>query len=664
MSTTAKQMSGTCELIHPVYNECEIDKTKDEIRLLKVYPGAGNEVIQCELLKASLGADPIYSALSYVWGAQTKKERILVNGRNISVTTNLYQALRRIRARSRDTPTIIWADAICINQSQPVERNHQVGLMGKIYSNCQEVLVWLGEMPSANFDERCCVFSGDDSDFDEKWDDYLACFEFDSTGERNLGTVSHCSCHKSTIDTARQCAWFFRLLAEGRYFSELPPICFRQGKRSAYPNVFNSGMKWLSSNPWFRRLWIIQEAALAPSVTVLFDSVSLPHDLLTRAKEALNTQHLPAPDVGSPASHLINPAWFLNFFSPIQSLRDSRSAGKRISLLKLCLDFNEARATEDLDRIFGLLGLVSEWYGAEPMAPDYNNSAERVYSQVSGQYIATTNSLLPLAFSSSRGKYPDLPSWAVDWTVSGPQSPSTRTAWHDILPLFNACGSLPRKVSVQQHTHLSTLGVEVDCISDVGHTNDAGLVKKATYQNWRNLVLPLISLYKLYPSGCHWKDAWWRTLCTDCCWTDHSALRASSQNIDGLARLITTQVLGSLPSDDSILGPRPSDSNPTRDDANMLTTCSIFHNNRKLFITRKGYIGLGNENSMTGDKVFVLPGLQIPLLLRREDNIGSKEGFSSHDGVYRVVGECYVHGIMDGEAAKNMNRVERLISIV
>jgi hypothetical protein len=43
-------------------------------------------------------------------------------------------------------PTPLWVDAICINQSGPVERIEQVRMMGEIYRHADEVLIWLGEV--------------------------------------------------------------------------------------------------------------------------------------------------------------------------------------------------------------------------------------------------------------------------------------------------------------------------------------------------------------------------------------------------------------------------------------------------------------------------------------------------------------------------------------
>ena len=64
---------------------------------------------------------------------------------------------------------------------------------------------------------------------------------------------------------------------------------------------------------------------------------------------------------------------------------------------------------------------------------------------------------------------------------------------------------------------------------------------------------------------------------------------------------------------------------------------------RTLITTEKGYIGLAPETVRQGDTLAILFGCSVPMILRRE-----LEG--SEDGAWRVVGECYVHGLMDGEA--------------
>lgn len=59
---------------------------------------------------------------------------------------------------------------------------------------------------------------------------------------------------------------------------------------------------------------------------------------------------------------------------------------------------------------------------------------------------------------------------------------------------------------------------------------------------------------------------------------------------------------------------------------------------QQYFITDKGYMGMGNPQ--VGDKVFVLIGSDVPFVLRSSDH---------GEDCFFVVGDCYVHGIMDGE---------------
>lgn len=121
------------------------DLKNNEIRLLELFPGNVEAEIECRLSKVALSAKPDYEAISYVWGDSTGTETILCNNKAVEVTVSLAQALRRLRsAHSEDAPRVLWADAICINQSNLLEKNTQVPLMTKIYSAAGRVVVWTG----------------------------------------------------------------------------------------------------------------------------------------------------------------------------------------------------------------------------------------------------------------------------------------------------------------------------------------------------------------------------------------------------------------------------------------------------------------------------------------------------------------------------------------
>jgi hypothetical protein len=68
--------------------------------------------------------------------------------------------------------------------------------------------------------------------------------------------------------------------------------------------------------------------------------------------------------------------------------------------------------------------------------------------------------------------------------------------------------------------------------------------------------------------------------------------------------------------------------------------------NKRLFRTSKGYIGLGPATTRPGDIVTVLSGCRVPFVLLPEQN----EGESPSESRFILNGECYIDGIMFGEA--------------
>ena len=84
-----------------------------------------------------------YDALSYAWGDPEQVEEILVDGKKLGTARNLHTGLLRLRHPKERRR--FWIDAICINQSDNHERNHQVSMMQKIYSAAASVVIWLGD---------------------------------------------------------------------------------------------------------------------------------------------------------------------------------------------------------------------------------------------------------------------------------------------------------------------------------------------------------------------------------------------------------------------------------------------------------------------------------------------------------------------------------------
>jgi len=121
--------------------------SKDSFRILKLLPGKLGEPISYELQVAPIGDAHQYEAISYAWGdAKVTLSSTCKQGNGsagaINITTNLYACLAQLR--HEETPRLLWADAICINQNDALERSHQVNSMQHIYRCATQVLVWLG----------------------------------------------------------------------------------------------------------------------------------------------------------------------------------------------------------------------------------------------------------------------------------------------------------------------------------------------------------------------------------------------------------------------------------------------------------------------------------------------------------------------------------------
>jgi hypothetical protein len=156
-----------------------MDRAKNDFRQLNLHPGEEDADIKCMLNTIRLESfsrhfvDP-FGVLIYDWhhsevldeaewekgvfrtvkwcpntkhsptpGESTITSSIEINGRKVHVTANLLSALRRFRKKTRDR--ILLIDALCIDQSNLVERAEQVRHIVSIYQRARRVLIWLGE---------------------------------------------------------------------------------------------------------------------------------------------------------------------------------------------------------------------------------------------------------------------------------------------------------------------------------------------------------------------------------------------------------------------------------------------------------------------------------------------------------------------------------------
>lgn len=120
-----------------------------QIRVLVLKAGQPDDPLRCKLEHVNLQQGPIYEAVSYTWADEKGDDsicRTIQCGHGdqfLGITKNCEAAL--LRLRKRDTDRRLWVDAVCIDQSNVQERNHQVKNMIAIFRSALRVLVFLGQ---------------------------------------------------------------------------------------------------------------------------------------------------------------------------------------------------------------------------------------------------------------------------------------------------------------------------------------------------------------------------------------------------------------------------------------------------------------------------------------------------------------------------------------
>lgn len=126
----------------PLYQP--LTRPEGQIRLFCLEKTTHDGQIRGSFVYSDIKSCPKYTALSYAWGQPTKSRKITIGRQDdVEIGENLWWFLH-YRSLTLKKPRLFWIDAICIDQSNVNERNHQVGLMKQIYSTASNVYIWLG----------------------------------------------------------------------------------------------------------------------------------------------------------------------------------------------------------------------------------------------------------------------------------------------------------------------------------------------------------------------------------------------------------------------------------------------------------------------------------------------------------------------------------------
>jgi hypothetical protein len=611
-------------IMQAIYATYPLDDEKEEIRLLTVFPENWDRNMKCSFSIASLTRHPVpaYAALSYVWGDPTATAEVNIEDQVFHVSHNLHHALRRLRwhgYHAGNQPLTMWADAICINQTDPKEKAHQVQLMRKIYSKCKHVLVWLGEIPGAMPEDKMT------SPTSISGNQYLGInspYPFSVVSQKLSGHLDSPPIlpRQSIIPTA--CAQILTQISEGKHMTAIEP--FNDDNQDAFFRGVYRAFKYLRYNAWFTRRWVIQEAVLAPSVGIFFGEISMDIEIMSRAMDmiATHTDHrccLSSRPGHYNLRHAIR--GFLQKFIPICNFRNLRDRNTHI--IDLCVEFVDRKASLQADCVYSLLGMTNP---PSAIIPDYTLAPCKLFTGVCSDYINDKSSLSCLPWAGIDHRVRGLPSWVINWSALDTY---LCKIWTIIVNLFKPSQQVSKMPQVVSYTTLHMMACEIDQVD--GTSDEFELMESRSgtliaLQNFGMQLMAHVPLDSQYPSGGSWREAWWRTLSADSCWGANSARRLTRNDVLFFSsRILGAKGTGDLDSD-SCQNRHRSNASFELDDGKCVPSDAHFNDilgminavlsGMVLFYTKKGYIGIAKQTVRPGDVVILAPDCQMPMIMR------------------------------------------------
>lgn len=397
--------------------------------------------------------------------------------------------------------------------------------------------------------------------------------------------------------------------------------------RTRYPLPFEQktwqAIESFFERAWFERLWIWQEVHLANSRTIVQcgdDTMSWYN--LRRAAICLHEkEELPGPSIRT-RLELIN-----------RLMRD-RSNADFLGLLSVT---RYSKASEPRDRVYGILGManISAPSTAARILPDYNIPVVKVYQQAIVSLLQEEDHLTFLRDCDLSARNITEPSWVPDWSTD-----------RLCLPLnfyLLASGYSRSNARVTETGALEVFGI---CCGKVDSVKPSLIPRDGSSSNLTS------ELRSREPANLH----------QECYVTGESVFEAY------LKTLIAGQIKENFPQMPAATLQECKNSYSTYIfSGRNLSEAEVKNdfylrkvrdwNKGRTFFTSEKHIGLAPLSAQdgkfyhtpladvlpltfyTGDHIFVLLGCDTPIMLRPRDT-----------GRFQVVGECYVHGLMNNEA--------------
>lgn len=632
-----------------------------EIRFLRLK--SRNE-LAFEFVYGNLDSSQSYSALSYTWGAPVFPCHITIGGHRVSITENLYDALKVLVNILIDNKehflqkNLLWVDAVCVNQRDLDERSIHVRMMKNLYENAEKIFVWLGKLEDG---DASILAAGKMRDFDDR---------MTITMKRNRPYRP----------------WWWP--NENRPPDDLASLLLNSATDKA---VFDDPgsptyRSWLAicaiwQRQWWNRTWVYQEATVPESdKAIFFRGVSviraqsrvvfLCGSSMFTWSQLRTTAHFANHLLSSKRQNTLLLKGATIPFENIWNLRIRRAQERPLSLLELLQIFRRTECKDPRDKVYAPLGLAAE-SATSFIIPDYRKRIQEVYGDVVRYQLTQKGSEFDFFAYATKLSQParpppadmawsDWPSWVPNWyqpvaiaplskvlhvqksldgrSVRFYDKQGTRDHTKYQTKVYNASGDLESVVSIDGRT-LHVKGIVCDTVAGLVDYNGPAETVREVNKRWA------AESGGRYCTGESWVEALRRTNAVDVKYNSRGQAydRNGSVDFDLLRRPREQLTVNELEIQ--------LNANRALDRALHL---------RKLCRTENGFLGMVPTSTLLGDKICVLCGSQVLHVLRQMDPSFTSSG-------YAYIGECYVHGLMDGEVVSRVSdghaTIEHLVII-
>lgn len=647
----------------------------NETRLLTLEPADFAATIKCSLSRVSLSESPTYEALSYVWnsnnpntppeldteirvavygdtieaykeqpfrevqndpdtaglfyqaGGTQHRQAVICDGTEVLIGGELYAALKRLRYE--DKPRVLWIDALCINQTDLEERKVHVQFMGQIYAQASKTVIWLGEGIPANAQAFQALEDG---------------------GMRLL------ELRKQENDSA---------MIRAKFLSD------PKTKRGHWDALGD-----LLRNPWFERVWVIQEIAYATNSEIQIGGSIWPWKHFSLLVHAFRESDVDILLQGHGQVTAIATIGLLSSLSGEKLVRQP--------LLDIMQASRHFKSTLPQDKFYAILGLALDM--ADDLVPvDYSLDASTVFIEFAVSHIRKRG-VLDAVYCCAKSRTESvlkLPSWVPDWTQPCHHQPFS-------LGDYKSHAAADSKVNFRfenNNRSLSVRGKVVDRIQaveqlrripreayggrahgtfismdDPNRDENAKNIWRSYHDDWRNQNVEAsrqwfdnaveIAFPKKLCTTELYENLWRTFVCNKTLdgttppdsWGQHFSdfITSIKQSGEEHRQALRDEWLKQAQDPYDMREPF-GDADSFQSRISMLWEFNITFGrwcfNRRFYRTVAGRFGWAPDCAEAGDEICVLYGGPVPFLLR-------PDGAGHHE----VVGDCYLHGFMDGEA--------------